>query len=110
MNQTYEGATLDLLFYETDLDKYDIIGSVRKGQQLPSSPSSRVTVVTGSQRGIGLAITKELVGNIDATAIVCTRLEEVAKLIACLASNNFSFATGNTMIVDGGTVLLSFTW
>ena len=32
--------------------------------------------------------------------------EEVAKVAACVASDNFSFATGNTIIIDGGTVLL----
>ncbi len=34
------------------------------------------------------------------------RPEEVAKVAACLASDDFSFVTGNTIIVDGGTVLL----
>jgi len=32
--------------------------------------------------------------------------EEVAKVAACVASDNFSFVTGNTIIIDGGTVLL----
>jgi NAD(P)-dependent dehydrogenase (short-subunit alcohol dehydrogenase family) len=32
--------------------------------------------------------------------------EEVAKAAACIASCNFSFATGNTIVIDGGTVLL----
>jgi 3-oxoacyl-[acyl-carrier protein] reductase len=31
--------------------------------------------------------------------------EEVAKVAACIASDNFSFATGNTIVIDGGTVL-----
>jgi 3-oxoacyl-[acyl-carrier protein] reductase len=31
---------------------------------------------------------------------------EVAKVIAALASDDFSFATGNTIVVDGGTVFL----
>jgi len=89
---------------DTDPDKYDIIRSVRKGQQLPSSsPSSRIAIVTGSTRGIGLA--KELADNIDARTIVCSRKEEITKVIACVASNNFSFARcgGNTIIVDGST-------
>ena len=30
---------------------------------------------------------------------------EVGKVAACVASDNFSFATGNTIIIDGGTVL-----
>lgn len=34
------------------------------------------------------------------------RPEEVAKVIAALASDDFSFATGNTIVVDGGTVFL----
>ncbi len=34
------------------------------------------------------------------------RPEEVAKVAACIASDDFSFATGNTIIIDGGTVLL----
>jgi 3-oxoacyl-[acyl-carrier protein] reductase len=33
------------------------------------------------------------------------RPEEVARIAACLASDNFSFATGNTIVIDGGTVL-----
>ena len=33
------------------------------------------------------------------------RPEEVARVIACLAGDDFSFATGNTIVVDGGTVL-----
>ena len=32
--------------------------------------------------------------------------EEVAKVAACLASDRFSFATGNTIVLDGGIVLL----
>lgn len=31
------------------------------------------------------------------------RSEEVAGIEACIASDNFSFATDNTIIVDGGT-------
>jgi 3-oxoacyl-[acyl-carrier protein] reductase len=31
--------------------------------------------------------------------------EEVAKVAACIASDNFSFTTGNTIVIDGGTVL-----
>jgi 3-oxoacyl-[acyl-carrier protein] reductase len=31
--------------------------------------------------------------------------QEVAKVAACIASDNFSFATGNTIVIDGGTVL-----
>ncbi|MDQ4073361.1 MAG: SDR family oxidoreductase [Thermoproteota archaeon] len=34
------------------------------------------------------------------------RPEEVAKVAACIADDNFSFATGNTIIIDGGNVLL----
>jgi 3-oxoacyl-[acyl-carrier protein] reductase len=34
------------------------------------------------------------------------RPEEVAKVDTCIASDNFSFATGNTIVIDGGTVLL----
>jgi 3-oxoacyl-[acyl-carrier protein] reductase len=34
------------------------------------------------------------------------RPEEVAKVAACIASDSFSFATGNTIVIDGGTVLL----
>jgi 3-oxoacyl-[acyl-carrier protein] reductase len=33
------------------------------------------------------------------------RPEEVAKIAACIASDSFSFATGNTIVIDGGTVL-----
>ena len=29
--------------------------------------------------------------------------EEVARISACIASDNFSFATGNTIVIDGGT-------
>ncbi len=31
--------------------------------------------------------------------------EEVAKVAACISDDKFSFATGNTIIIDGGTVL-----
>jgi NAD(P)-dependent dehydrogenase (short-subunit alcohol dehydrogenase family) len=31
---------------------------------------------------------------------------EVGKVAACLASDKFSFVTGNTIVIDGGTVLL----
>jgi len=34
------------------------------------------------------------------------RPEEVAKVAVCIASDNFSFATGNTIVIDDGTVLL----
>jgi NAD(P)-dependent dehydrogenase (short-subunit alcohol dehydrogenase family) len=34
------------------------------------------------------------------------RPEEVVKIAASIASDNFSFATGNTIVIDGGTVLL----
>jgi 3-oxoacyl-[acyl-carrier protein] reductase len=33
------------------------------------------------------------------------RPEEVARIAACIASDKFSFATGNTIVIDGGTVL-----
>jgi len=33
------------------------------------------------------------------------RPEEVAKIAASIASDSFSFATGNTIVIDGGTVL-----
>ena len=33
------------------------------------------------------------------------RPEEIARTIASLATDDFAFATGNTIIVDGGTVL-----
>jgi 3-oxoacyl-[acyl-carrier protein] reductase len=33
------------------------------------------------------------------------RPEEVAKVAASIASDSFSFATGNTIVIDGGTVL-----
>lgn len=32
--------------------------------------------------------------------------KEVGKVAACIASDKFSFATGNTIVIDGGTVLL----
>jgi 3-oxoacyl-[acyl-carrier protein] reductase len=32
--------------------------------------------------------------------------EEVAKTIVCLAGRNFSFSTGNTIIIDGGKVII----
>ncbi|HYF98948.1 MAG TPA: SDR family oxidoreductase [Candidatus Saccharimonadales bacterium] len=31
---------------------------------------------------------------------------EVAKVATCIADDNFSYATGNTIVVDGGTVIL----
>jgi 3-oxoacyl-[acyl-carrier protein] reductase len=31
--------------------------------------------------------------------------EEVAKVAACVADSNFSFATGNTIVIDGGNVI-----
>lgn len=31
---------------------------------------------------------------------------EVAKVAACIADDNFSFTTGNTIVIDGGTVLV----
>lgn len=34
------------------------------------------------------------------------RPEEVARTAACIASDNFSYATGNTVIVDGGTIIV----
>ncbi len=34
------------------------------------------------------------------------RPEEVAKVAACIADDSFSYATGNTIVIDGGTVLL----
>ncbi|HSA75261.1 MAG TPA: SDR family oxidoreductase, partial [Candidatus Nitrosocosmicus sp.] len=34
------------------------------------------------------------------------RPEEVAKVAACIADDNFSFVTGNTIIIDGGNILL----
>jgi 3-oxoacyl-[acyl-carrier protein] reductase len=32
--------------------------------------------------------------------------EEVAKVAACIAGDNFSFATGNTIVIDGGNIFL----
>ena len=34
------------------------------------------------------------------------RPEEVAKTIVSLAGENFSFSTGNTIIIDGGRVIM----
>lgn len=34
------------------------------------------------------------------------RPDEVARTAVCLASDSFSYATGNTIIVDGGTILI----
>jgi 3-oxoacyl-[acyl-carrier protein] reductase len=34
------------------------------------------------------------------------RPEEIARIAACIASDNFSYATGNTIIVDGGTIII----
>jgi 3-oxoacyl-[acyl-carrier protein] reductase len=31
--------------------------------------------------------------------------DEIAKVAACVASENFSFATGNTITIHGGTVM-----
>jgi NAD(P)-dependent dehydrogenase (short-subunit alcohol dehydrogenase family) len=31
--------------------------------------------------------------------------EEVARVAACVASDNFSFATGNTIVIDGGAII-----
>ncbi len=31
---------------------------------------------------------------------------EVAKVAACLGSESFSYATGNTIIIDGGKVIV----
>ena len=33
------------------------------------------------------------------------RPSELAKVAACIASDNFSFATGNTIVIDGDTIL-----
>ncbi|MGN6623390.1 MAG: SDR family oxidoreductase, partial [Candidatus Nitrosocosmicus sp.] len=32
--------------------------------------------------------------------------EEIAKVAACIASDSFSFASGNTIVLDGGEVIL----
>jgi 3-oxoacyl-[acyl-carrier protein] reductase len=32
--------------------------------------------------------------------------EEVAKIASHLASNDFSYSTGNTIIIDGGTIMI----
>lgn len=34
------------------------------------------------------------------------RPREVAKIAASLASNNFTYATGNTFVIDGGTIMI----
>jgi len=34
------------------------------------------------------------------------RPEEVTKVAACIADDNFSFATGDTIITNGGNILL----
>jgi 3-oxoacyl-[acyl-carrier protein] reductase len=31
--------------------------------------------------------------------------EEVAKVAACVASDHFSFVTGNNIVIDGGAVI-----
>ena len=40
------------------------------------------------------------------TMKILGRPEEVAKTIVCLAGGNFSFSTGNTIIIDGGKVII----
>jgi len=56
----------------------------------------KVAVITGATRGIGFEIAKEFAAR-GATVIVCSRK---------MASEDFSFATGNTIVIDGGTVML----
>jgi NAD(P)-dependent dehydrogenase (short-subunit alcohol dehydrogenase family) len=31
--------------------------------------------------------------------------EEVAKVAACIASDHFSFVTGNSIVIDGGSIM-----
>ena len=31
--------------------------------------------------------------------------EEVAKVAACIASDHFSFVTGNSIVIDGGAIM-----
>ena len=46
------------------------------------SLSNKITIVTGSSKGIGFAIAKEFAENNDAIVIICSRNLERAKIAA----------------------------
>ena len=52
----------------------------------------KVAIVTGSTRGIGLAIAKEFAEHNGATVIVCSRNEDRAKKIAARLNGKTEFA------------------
>jgi NAD(P)-dependent dehydrogenase (short-subunit alcohol dehydrogenase family) len=75
----------------------------------------KVALITGGGTGIGLATAREFAQEgaevyitgrrkreLDAAAASTGRLEEVAKTVAFLASDDASYITGDEVFVDGG--------
>ncbi len=72
--------------------------------------SDAVAVVTGANKGIGLAITKALVAEgayVVAGSLLTENLdgrEEVATIVTMLASHRTANVTGVNYVVDGGPI------
>jgi len=70
-------------------------------KQLSSSLSSRVVVVTGTTRGIGLAISKEFAENNDAEVVICSGSKQRALQVAKeISGKAFGAKLGITDISD----------
>jgi len=69
-------------------------------KQLSSSLSSRVAVVTGLTRGIGLAVSKEFAENNDAEVVICSGSKQRAQLAKEISGKAFGAKLGITDISD----------
>jgi 3-oxoacyl-[acyl-carrier protein] reductase len=72
--------------------------------------NGKVALITGSTKGIGLAIAKEFAERNGPTVIICTRSDDRSKRVAALLNGKTDFAidvTSNASIVKYMTRLLA---
>ena len=70
----------------------------------------KVALITGSTKGIGLAIAKEFAERNGAAVIICSRSDDRSKRVAALLNGKTDFAidvTSNASIAKSMTRLLS---
>ena len=70
--------------------------------------NGKVALITGSAKGIGLAIAKEFAGHNGATVMICLRSDGRAKRVAVLLNGKTDLA--NIDVTSDSRIVKSMTW